>query len=475
MKNKFLPLFIFLFTFGVYLRTLTPGIGLDDSGELTTCAYLLSIAHAPGYPLYLLLGNLFTFFPFGEIAFRLNLVSATFGALGCTLVFLIAFSITQHRFSSLISSFCLGFSYTFWILSTKAEVYTLNTFLVSLLILLFLIWNHKRNIKWLYLFFFIYGLSFGNHLTIVIFLPIFLYFIVVSIHASARGATVKEQITFLQISKFILLFLIGLSIYLYIPIRSLGDIIIVNWSKVTTLSQFFDYITGAHFKSLIFSISFLEIIKHLWNYFLLLITQFPVFAFSIGIIGLIKSFSISKNFSLLISLMWIFLVIVCINYDIVDIANFYLPTYLFFSLFIGLGIWFLIKITSPHNRIWAMIITISLFLSYLLTYSWFGYNFNKSKYFFPLDFCSQTLLQVNHNSLIISNWSYATCFWYCQYVCHIRKDIKILSCQKEKDIERIIKNNPLYHCVYIICPKQDYFLISRGEVLKICKKEIILH
>lgn len=462
-SNKPLILFIFLFTFGVYLHTLAPTVGLDDSGELTTCVYLLSIAHAPGYPLYLLLGKIVTFLPFGEVAFRVNLASGIFGALSCSLVFLIVFFVTQQRFSAVISSFCLGFSYTFWDLSTKAEVYTLNTFLVSLLLFLFLTWSQKRNINLLYLFFFIYGLSLGNHLTIVIFMPVFLYFIF------------KEPITFLQASRFIIFFLTGLCIYSYILIRSLGEVTIVNWSKVTTLSHFFYYITGAHFKNLIFFSSFLDVSKGLWNYFLLLITQFPAFVFSIGVIGIIKSFTISKNFSFLISLMWLLLVIFCINYNIVDIANFYLPTYLFFSLFIGFGITFLIKIGFPHTRIMAIIIIISLFFSYQLTYSMFGYKFNKSKYFFPLDFCSQTLTLLPPYSLIISNWSYAPSFWYCQYVCGIRKDIKILSCQNKRDIERIIKNNPTYHPIYIIRPKQEYFSIFRVEVFKICKEEIILN
>jgi len=445
MKNKFFSLFIFFFTFGIYLHTLLPGVGLGDSGELTTCAYLLSIAHAPGYPLYLLSSKIFTYLPFGEVAYRVNLASAIFGALSCSIVFFIIFFLTQHRLSSLISSFCLGFSYSFWTLSTTAEVYTLNTFLLSLLILIYLIWTHKKNINWLYLFFFIYGLSLGNHLTIVLFLPIFLYFII------------KEQPTFFQVSKFSLFFLIGLSIYLYIPIRSSGDIIEVNWSKITNLSHFFDYITGAHFKRLIFSSSIFEVIKHLWVYFLLLITQFPAFAFGIGIMGLIKSFRLNRRFSIFISLMWAFLVIFCINYDIVDIWSLYLPTYLFFSLFLGVGISFLIKITLLHQRIWLIIIIIvSLFLSYQLSYSLFEYNFKKNKYFFPMDFSSQVLSQAKPHSLIITNWKSATYFWYSQYVCRMREDIKVLSCQDKNKFKRLAKKYPSYYPVYSIHPQEEY-------------------
>lgn len=444
---------IFFFTFGLYLHTLSPTVGLDDSGELTCCAYLLSIAHAPGEPLYLLLGKMFTFLPFGEVAFRLNLASAVFGALSCSLVFSIIFFVTQQRFPALIGSFCLAFSQTFWTLSTKAEVYTLNTFLVSLLILLFLIWTRQKNINRLYLFSLIYGLSLGNHLTIVLFLPVFLYFII------------KERVSIVQIGKCIPCFLIGLSIYAYLPIRSFQDITIVNWSKITTLNHFSNYVTGGHFKNLLFSASFFEVIKHLWNYFLLLITQFPVFAFGIGIIGIIKSFGLYRDFSLLLTLMWGALVLFCINYDIVDIWSLYLPSYLFFALFVGLGISFLIKIF--YNRIVVTIIILSLGLSYQLTYSWFGYNFNKSKYFFPLDFCSRSLEQVSPNSLIISNWGYATCFWYCQYVTHLREDVQVLSSSKKNTIK-----SPLSRYVYLVRPKRGYFKIQREDVFTICPKEI---
>ncbi len=453
--NKWLALFIFLFIFGIYLHTLPPGVGLDDSGELTCCAYLLSIAHAPGEPLYLLLGKLFTFLPFGEVAFRLNLTSAVFGALSCTLAFCIIFFITQQRFPALIGCFCLAFSQTFWTLSNKAEVYTLNTALVGLLIFIFLIWRQSRNTYLPFLFFFVYGLSLGNHLTIVLFLPVFLYFFI------------KEGVSLFQIGKFSLCFLIGLSIYLYLPLRSSQDITVVNWSKITTLNHFFRYVTGSHFKNLLFSSSFFEVIKHLGNYFLLLITQFPVFGFGIGIIGLIKSFGIHRDFSLLLSLMWGALVFFCINYDIPDIWSLYLPTYLFFALFIGLGISFLIKIF--YNKIVVIIISLSLFLSYQLTYSWFGYDFDKSKYFFPLDFCSQALKQVSPNSLIVSNWSYAGCFWYCQYVTHLREDVQVLSSSK-KNIKTI--KSTFSRRVYLIRPKQDYFKIQREEVFNICPMEM---
>jgi len=57
---------VFLATFGLYLNWLTPGIGLEDSGEFATAATTLSLTHPPGYPLYLLLGRLFILVPAGS-------------------------------------------------------------------------------------------------------------------------------------------------------------------------------------------------------------------------------------------------------------------------------------------------------------------------------------------------------------------------------------------------------------------------
>src|ERR1017187_9017147 len=67
----------FLVTFIVYVLTLAPSISFEDSGELITAAYSLGIPHEPGYPLFTLFGKLFTILiPFGNIAYRVNMMSA---------------------------------------------------------------------------------------------------------------------------------------------------------------------------------------------------------------------------------------------------------------------------------------------------------------------------------------------------------------------------------------------------------------
>ena len=75
---------LFLFPFFVYLDTLAPSITWRhdgaDGGDLIAAAYTLGIPHPTGYPLYVLLARLFTFLPWGDIAYRVNLMSAFFAA-----------------------------------------------------------------------------------------------------------------------------------------------------------------------------------------------------------------------------------------------------------------------------------------------------------------------------------------------------------------------------------------------------------
>ena len=61
----------------VYLRTLSPAVSIIDSGELAAVASTLGIAHPTGYPLFTLLGRIFTMLPIAsEVIVRLNIMAA---------------------------------------------------------------------------------------------------------------------------------------------------------------------------------------------------------------------------------------------------------------------------------------------------------------------------------------------------------------------------------------------------------------
>src|SRR5438552_18079247 len=70
-----------LFWLAIYLITVSPTVNFIDSGELITALHEPGIVHPPGYPLYTLLGYVASHFPVGEVAWRVNLFSAFWGAL----------------------------------------------------------------------------------------------------------------------------------------------------------------------------------------------------------------------------------------------------------------------------------------------------------------------------------------------------------------------------------------------------------
>src|SRR5688572_33448599 len=67
---------LFLAALATYVATLYRTVPGGDSGELTLVAATLGVAHPPGYPLFTLLGKLFSLIPLGTVAWRINLLSA---------------------------------------------------------------------------------------------------------------------------------------------------------------------------------------------------------------------------------------------------------------------------------------------------------------------------------------------------------------------------------------------------------------
>ncbi|MFH1277940.1 MAG: DUF2723 domain-containing protein [Candidatus Eisenbacteria bacterium] len=163
--------------FALYLLTLCPTVYVGDSGELITAASVLGIAHPPGYPLYVLLGRLFSLFPFGSVALRVNLMSSFFGAGAAVLLYryvrlLLARSAPEGErrpfaegVAALTVVLLFGAARTVWGESVKAEVYSLHLFAVAAILLV--AESGRRGS----LTFFLLGLAAANHPTALLLVP----------------------------------------------------------------------------------------------------------------------------------------------------------------------------------------------------------------------------------------------------------------------------------------------------------------
>ncbi|MBP8949204.1 MAG: DUF2723 domain-containing protein, partial [Candidatus Promineofilum sp.] len=125
------PLFVAAALLPVYLLTMSSAVGQADTFEFQVVAPQLGIAHPTGYPLYLLLGKLFSLLPLGTVAWRLNFASAVYGTLAAVVVFRLALDLLRRPLAALAGAVALGFVPIYWGQAIVAEVYTLHALFVA--------------------------------------------------------------------------------------------------------------------------------------------------------------------------------------------------------------------------------------------------------------------------------------------------------------------------------------------------------
>ena len=120
---------VFVLALAGYLAGAAPGLLWGDSAEMQILAVVGGVAHPTGYPLFTLVGHLFTAFGPGDLAWRSTLLSATFAA--ATLTLLLAFLVARgvRTLAAFAGVAVWGLSFTFWATAQRSEVYSLATFL----------------------------------------------------------------------------------------------------------------------------------------------------------------------------------------------------------------------------------------------------------------------------------------------------------------------------------------------------------
>lgn len=222
----------FLFTFLLYLFTLTPSLSAGDNGELTTAAYFLGVGHAPGYPFYTLMSKLFTYIPFGNIAWRTNLFSGTCGAIAMIFFYLIMVKVLgQNRIErgfspvvhipALLASVAFAISDNMWAQATMAEVYSLSILQIASMLLILVywfeaVWQHAADDvpyygnKYLMAFGFLYGVALANHHVTLPFAFAPLLFIAIVLFLVHKDRYIENiETPFISIFVFLVLLFIG--------------------------------------------------------------------------------------------------------------------------------------------------------------------------------------------------------------------------------------------------------------------------
>src|ERR687890_20984 len=273
---------VFLFVFALYLRTLSPTVlylqdpKLLDAVMVQMQVSVLGITHPTGYPTYLMLTHLFTYLPFGDPAYRVNLGSAVYAALAVVAVYAAGLLLGRRGVAAASGALAFGLGTALWSQAVIAEVYTLNALLVSATIVVLLLWREYRKDRYLLLSAFLVGLCLTNHLTSGLLLPASLLYValvdwrrLVDVRLVMGGAG---------------LFVLGLTPYLYLPIRAAMDPP-MEANNPTDLGRFWYVISGGNLTGSFFSFGPLELPNRIVFYWEHLLDNMPFLLVMVALTG----------------------------------------------------------------------------------------------------------------------------------------------------------------------------------------------
>ena len=164
--------------FSIYARTLLPGVDLGDTGGFQAAVLWPETSARQAYPLYYSLARPFVLAVSPDNPARgLNLFSAVCGALAIGLLTAVATLLSGSLLAGALAGLLLAFSHTFWTQSVIAEVYALHIALVAGCLLALYAFQQQPTRQRLALFFAVYAVSFGNHLSMILLVAPFTVFL----------------------------------------------------------------------------------------------------------------------------------------------------------------------------------------------------------------------------------------------------------------------------------------------------------
>lgn len=317
-----------------YARTLAPSITWAhngaDSGDLAVAAVTLGVAHPSGYPTYVLLAQPFLRIPLGEAAFRLNLLSATAGLLACLVIYALVRRLGARAWgarAAALAALALGTAPLFWSQAVIAEVYTLNALFAALL--LWCMAAPPATWRGWLAHGLVAGLALGNHVTIGLFVMAWLL-------SSCLRLSLRRSMTIRQLAAAIAGLAVGLSVYLYVPLRAAAHPA-VNWGSADTWGGFWWLVTGALYRPLAFGLPLAQAGERLREGGALLLRQFSGPGLALAVVGLCYGAPRMRRWLWVSAALVAAQAVFALGYNTPDYAVHLIPVLVILAIWIGLG------------------------------------------------------------------------------------------------------------------------------------------
>ncbi|HET9493914.1 MAG TPA: DUF2723 domain-containing protein [Chloroflexia bacterium] len=332
---------LFLGALALYVATLAPSVMPGDYAEFQFSAAILGVPHPTGYPLYILLGKLFTLLPVGDVAYRVNLSSAVYMAGAVALGY--AGAVRLLRFGGLgrawpaaaVGAALFAVAPTPWSMALVARSYALNALLVGGVVLALVSWRGTGRPAWFYAACLLVGFSLVHHGTNYLLLPAYgLYLLWVERERWRRRDDARPWRRRLLGAAA---FAAGFSPMLFLVYRfAYGSP--YYWGNPTTWKDFYSMITGGPFHNQVFGFGTGLDVQVLRVAFGLseMAAQYSVVGIALGAAGLVVLWRRLRVEAVLLALMVAANFFFAMNYSLVGYLYF-IPTYLVWAMLMSVG------------------------------------------------------------------------------------------------------------------------------------------
>jgi len=310
----------------LYILTCAPTVLWQDSGLLTYRIWHNdlqgNLGLAISHPLYILVGITVKYIPLGQLAYRVNLISAIFGAVAVANLFLLLRLWLDRNLPAVIGAITLAVSWTFWQNAVIAEVYSMYAAQMLGELIMLLQYVRTKRIGYLYLLGLFNGLAIANHMWGSLALVCYAVFFIVLL--------AKKQIGLKHCAIIVLLWIIGAIPYEYLIIKN----IIVSGDVAGTLASAM-FGDGWQNQVLNTSVSMKIALENI----MFILLNFPTPNLLLLFLGLwsIRKKAPSQSFANIIIAMLILYFTFAFRYTVPDRHAFFLPFYCFAAITIGLG------------------------------------------------------------------------------------------------------------------------------------------
>jgi hypothetical protein len=328
----------------LYVRTLLPGVGYSgDTAKWQFIGKVGGTPHATGYPLFLAVDKVWVAaFPSGSLAWRVNLLSAVFGAATVAALALLLRALGARRLVAAATAATFGVTLTFWSQAVVAEVYTLHLLLLTSITLCLARWRFGGSAWWLRAGIALLALSFGNHLGTALIVPGVVWLVLSDWRRSVTAGNVAWALAAAAA---------GAGQYGYL--LWMNDVGRYAEHRIDTWPDVWDMVTGGPFRDAMFTFGPGELVD----------TRLPMLARlgwrEVSVLALPAAYGAwcalrdggpRRHVAVHLLLLAMGATIYALEFGVEDVFVFFLPLWLVVSVFLGLGVETMAAALKPRLR-----------------------------------------------------------------------------------------------------------------------------